>query len=32
VLEGEDIGEVFTESLQIIRMLQKTVLDQVKES
>lgn len=30
VLEGEDIGEVFTEGLQIMRLLQKTVLDQIK--
>ena len=32
VLEGEDISEVFTESLQIMQLLQKTFLDRVKGS
>ena len=32
VLEGEDIGEVFTESLQIVNMFQKIMLSQAKKS
>ncbi len=32
VLEGEDIADVFTEGLQILKTLQRTVLNQMKEN